>query len=83
MPWNQIPTYRLSLEPAGEKKPRAKTPFLEMSRSPGESGLALVSWSSDWQKQIRSRKMKTVRQIVPIVPSPFISETLTSHEARK
>uniref|UniRef100_A0A0A8XTQ4 Uncharacterized protein n=1 Tax=Arundo donax TaxID=35708 RepID=A0A0A8XTQ4_ARUDO len=58
MPWNQIPTYRLPLEPAGEKKPRAKTPSLEMSISPGASGLTVVSWSSDSQKQIKSRKMK-------------------------
>jgi len=78
MPWNQIATYRLVLEPAGdgEKKPSAKTPPLEMSRSPGVSDLPLVNWSSDMQTQIirRSRSMKMVRQVVPILPSLFYAD---------
>jgi hypothetical protein len=62
-----------------EKKPRAKTPSLEMSRSLVESSLVLVNWSSDWQKEIRrSNRMKMVRQM--IVPSPFVSDVSQSKE---
>jgi hypothetical protein len=59
MLWYQIPMYRLSLELVGEKKPSAKTPSLEMSMSPGESGFARVGWSLDWQGELKSRRMKT------------------------
>jgi hypothetical protein len=37
-----IPRYRLALELAGEKKPRAKPPPLEMSTSPWVSGFVCV-----------------------------------------
>jgi hypothetical protein len=74
----------LEPEPDGEKKPSAKTPPLEMSRSPGESGLALVNWSSDLQTQIirRSRRMKMVRQAVPIISS-LLMDMVESQGRRK
>lgn len=79
MPWNQIATYRLVLvlEPDGEKKPRAKTPPLEMSRSPGDSGLALASWSSDLQTRItrRSRRMEMIVLVISIL---WLCSSLTS-----
>jgi hypothetical protein len=57
--WNQIPTYRLLLELSGEKKPRAKTPFSDMSMSPVGSVFSYVRRSSDLQEQIKNKKMRT------------------------
>ncbi|KAE8807680.1 hypothetical protein D1007_15827 [Hordeum vulgare] len=54
-----MPMYEFVAEFVGEKKPRVKMPPLEMSLSPGESGFVGVMRSSDLQKQIKNRRMKT------------------------
>jgi len=69
--------YKLSLELVGEKKPRAKTPFSDMSLSPGKSGFPCVSWSSDrLGSELRSsrRMMRGRRQAMSMRPFLFASE---------
>lgn len=71
-----MPRYKLALEPLGEKKPSAKSPALETSVSPEESGFAFVSCSSDLQNEPRDRRMKIGMQDLPckaiffILPEP-------------
>lgn len=54
----QIPMYNLRLELVGEKKPRAKSPPSETSLSLRKSGFACVSWSLDWQRELKNTRMK-------------------------
>jgi hypothetical protein len=60
-----MPMYEFAVEFAGEKKPRAKTPPLDTSLSPVESGFPRVRRSSDSQKQTNDRRIKTGRGIMP------------------
>ena len=64
-----MPTYEPTVEFVGEKKPRAKTPLLETSLSPVESGFAGVRRSSDLQIQINDRRKTTWRAAIPIQDS--------------
>jgi hypothetical protein len=61
-----MPTYESAVEFSREKKPRAKTPLFETSLSPGKSGFAGVRRSSDLQKQIDSRRIKSRRRVMVI-----------------
>lgn len=53
-----MPMYEFAVEFVGEKKPRVKMPPLEISMSSGESGFVGVRRSSDWQKEIKNRRIK-------------------------
>jgi hypothetical protein len=69
MLWYHMLRYKLVLEPSGEKKPSAKSPPLETSVSPEESGFASVSWSSDLQDELKNRRMKMgTQEGIPMVP---------------
>jgi hypothetical protein len=59
-----MPRYEFPVEFVGEKKPRANMPPLETSLSPAESGFAGVRRSSDLQKQINDRRIKTGRGVM-------------------
>jgi hypothetical protein len=64
-----MPTYEFGVEFVGEKKPRAKMPPFEMSKSPVENGSAGVRRSSGLQKQIDSSRTKTGRGVLSIMSS--------------
>ena len=79
--WYQIPRYKLLLELFGEKNPRAKSPPLETIMSLGESGFTCVSWSLDWQKEPKIKKMRKKRE--ESRPCPLRLSCLFACEVRR